>query len=192
MRIHQLSASYEAIHDRILLRINTHEGQQLQLWFTQRLLRQLLPSLLRLEQQLALQSAAAANPQKTQNHSPEAQAMLADLKREEFLQRSDFATPYREPKPAQAEAALQTFLLTQVRLSMAAETQITVDFEEQLEQDAPQRQLQLQLTAEIYIGMVDLLKRSVLLAQWPGMLAELSLYTPSPDATGTDQDLHLW
>ena len=87
---------------------------------------------------------------------------------------------------------MQTFLLTQVRLSMAAETQITVDFEEQLEQDAPQRQLQLQLTAEIYIGMVDLLKRSVLLAQWPGMLAELSLYTPSPDATGTDQDLHLW
>ena len=89
MHIHQLSASYEAAQDRILLRINTHEGQVLQLWFTRRLLRQLFPKLLEYERSMALRDLAQDSPEKTSGHSAEAQEELL-AEKEPSLQ---FTTP---------------------------------------------------------------------------------------------------
>ena len=101
MHIHQLSASYEAAQDRILLRINTHEGQVLQLWFTRRLLRQLFPKLLEYERSMALRDLAQDSPEKTSGHSAEAQEELLAIQREAVLQHSDFATPLpRKCKPS--------------------------------------------------------------------------------------------
>ena len=38
MQIHQMSASYVAEQDRVLLRINTVEGEEMRLWLTRRLM----------------------------------------------------------------------------------------------------------------------------------------------------------
>lgn len=190
MRIHQLSASYEAIQDRIVLRINTHEGQQMALWFTRRFLGQLFPTLLRYEAQAALQSAAAQSPDKTQAHSPEAQQMLAELKREEVLQHSDFATPYQAPAP-DAPQDFAPMLVTQVRFSQQAEQEagIGLHFEEQLSAEAAPRGLQLQFNAQVFMGLVVLLQQTVRLAEWADIDTGEQNAAPPPDSAS---GLHVW
>lgn len=190
MHIHQLSASYEAIQDRIVLRINTHEGQHMALWFTRRFLRQLFPTLLRYEAEAALHSAAAHSPSKTQAHSPEAQQMLAELKREEVLGGSDFATPYLAPAP-QTSQDFAPMLVTQVRFSQGeAAGQIGMHFEEDLP-PAAARGLHLSFSSSVLMGLLALLQQTVKLADWGDIDTGQPAQAPQPptDAAG---GVHLW
>lgn len=191
MRIHQLSASYEAVQDRILLRINTHEAQELELWLTRRLLGQLFPVLLAYEAELALQSAAAQNPAKAQAHSPEARQMLADIKREEVLGRSDFASPYQAPK-AHAAPTHAPFLVTQVQIDATdlAEGQIRLQIEELLQEGGKARSLKLNFPASVYIGLIALLQRTLALSGWNEIGGGIP--PPATSDAADNAPLHLW
>lgn len=189
MHIHQLSASYIAEQDRILLRINTHEHAELRLWLTQRLMRGLYPQLLRYDARAALASAQAQSPEKTQAHSPEAQQMLAEIKREAVLHSSDFSTPFVEPQaPQDSPAAL---LVTRVNLRMSdgvqaqgsagvqtlATSDVQLHFEEILPEDGGQaRGFQFNFTATVFHGLVELLRQTLQKSEWTGVLP------PEPDA----------
>ena len=97
MNIHQLSVTYLPEQDRILARVSTTAGEEMRLWLTRRLMLGLWPllskamteRLLRLE--AASSSLDAADDQLKQ--------MLADFRKQEFLQHADFATPYRAAEP---------------------------------------------------------------------------------------------
>lgn len=188
MHIHQLSASYEAAQDRILLRINTHEGQTMQLWLTHRLLRQLFPKLREYERSMALNDLAQTSPDKTSGHSPEAQEELLALQREAVLQQSDFATPFAQPQPAHEQTPL---LVTQVTFSRQQPGQMGLHFEEILPPAEQGRGLQLQFNASVYMGLMALLQETVRLAEW----SDIALPQPD-DAPAADDSaagpLHLW
>jgi hypothetical protein len=193
MHIHQLSASYEAAQDRILLRINTHEGQVLQLWFTRRLLRQLFPKLLEYERSMALRDLAQDSPEKTSGHSAEAQEELLAIQREAVLQHSDFATPF----VPQAQAIEQLpLLVTQVTFARNQSAHIGLHFEEILPPSAQNRGLKLQFNASVYMGLLSLLQQTVRLAEWDDIHLEANT-TPAanaPNAAAADGagDMHLW
>jgi len=76
MNIHQMSVSYVEGQDRLMLRVNTPEGQEFRLWLTRRLTGRLLPPLktcmVQLETRQPQVLAADSN----------AQQMLTELKRE--------------------------------------------------------------------------------------------------------------
>ena len=62
MQIHQLSVSYQAEQDRLLLRVSSTSGQEMRLWLTRRLMLGLWPLISRLqtEQLLKLEAAGSA------------------------------------------------------------------------------------------------------------------------------------
>ena len=96
MQIHQMSVTYMPEQDRILMRINTTEGEEMRMWLTRRLMVGLWPLLTKLltEHLLKLESAGAS----LAGANPELKKMLADFRKEEFLQSADFETP--APAPA--------------------------------------------------------------------------------------------
>jgi hypothetical protein len=189
MHIHQLSASYEAAHDRILLRINTHEGQVMQLWFTRRFLRQLFPKLSEYERSLTLGNLAQASPEKTSGHSLEAQEELLTIQREAFLQGSDFATPFAQPTQAPELPAL---LITQVTFERQTGQQIGLHFQEVLPDSQQNRGLRLNFSAEVYVGLLSLLQQTVRLAEWTDIEFGAAGVPEPPTPPATDDGVHLW
>ena len=62
MQIHQLSVTYQAEQDRILLRINSTSGEEMRMWLTRRLMSGLWPLMSKLgtEQLLKMEAAGSA------------------------------------------------------------------------------------------------------------------------------------
>src|SRR3954468_31060 len=94
MKIHQLSVTYLAEQDRILVRVNTEAAEEMRLWLTRRLMLGLWPLLSRLLTEHLLKLEAAGTVLDTADEA--LKKMLADFRREEFLQHADFETPYRD------------------------------------------------------------------------------------------------
>ena len=185
MHIHQLSATYIAEQDRILLRINTHEQAEIRLWLTQRLMRGLYPQLQRYDARAALASAQAQSPDKTQAHSPEAQQMLAEIKREAVLHGSDFATPFVELPPAQEPP--DDLLVTRVNLQMqdtgASKADVRLHFEEVLPENGEAgRGYDFNFTATVFHGLVELLRLTLQKTEWAGVLPSEALGSWGEDA----------
>ena len=183
MQIHQISANYEALQDRILLRISTREGEredkredkresgQINLWFTQRMMQAIWPQLQAYDQELALRSTTAANPDKVLAHSTEARQMLAELKREEVLGKADFSQPFVPAPEALAQETLlvtelSSQLLAQANFADASMPQIELHFEEVQGEQTARRGLRFQLTPMVYHGMVAVLQRALIHTQW--------------------------
>src|SRR3954470_23576686 len=94
MQIHQLSVSYQAEHDRLLMRVSSTGGDEMRLWLTRRLMLGLWPLISRLETDQLLKLEAAGSV--LDEADEELRRMLADFRKEEFLQRADFDTPYQD------------------------------------------------------------------------------------------------
>src|SRR3954471_331756 len=94
MKIHQLSVTYLAEQDRILLRVNTDAAEEMRVWLTRRLMLGLWPLLSKLLTRHLLKLEAAGNSLETADE--DLRRMLADFRKEEFLRHADFDTPYRE------------------------------------------------------------------------------------------------
>ena len=79
MQIHQMSVSYLPEQDRILMRVNTVEGEEMRMWLTRRLMVGLWPLLSKLltEHLLKLESAGASLAGAT----PELKKMLAEFRK---------------------------------------------------------------------------------------------------------------
>lgn len=104
-----MSLSYVPEHDRLLLRVSTHEDEELRIWWTRRLISLLWLPMRQLAEQLS------------KNHSPQslhddmARRAMQEFKHQEVIQNSDFSTPYKEAsKPLLGDEPL---LLTEVLLS---------------------------------------------------------------------------
>src|SRR5213595_335291 len=92
MKIHQLSVNYVAEQDRIFVRINTAASEEVRLWLTRRLMLGLWPLLSKLLTQHLLKLEAAGVSLEAADDG--LKKMLADFRKEEFLQQADFETPY--------------------------------------------------------------------------------------------------
>lgn len=170
MNIHQLSINYLQEHDRILVRINTIELAELRLWFTRRLTLGFAPLLNRIvakhvSSQEAIKSAHIS-PTATADTST--QHLLAEFKKQELLQQSDFKTPFKD-QPSQLPLGAEPLLVTEVNVTPLASGQLQMVFSEKLPDQAPgskPRSFKIALEANLTHGFVHLLDKAIGVSLW--------------------------
>jgi hypothetical protein len=162
MQIHQMSVTYLPEQDRILMRINTTEGEEMRMWLTRRLMVGLWPLLSKLltEHLLKLESAGAS----LAGANPELKKMLAEFRKEEFLQHADFDTPYQEGEQPQVEEPL---LVTDVDATPMASGPLRLNFNERPPNGATKpRSFQMEMQPKLMQGLMHLLDQALLQSQW--------------------------
>ncbi len=160
MNLHQLSVTYVDEQDRLLVRFNTTEGDELRLWLTRRMVSRVLEPLQDAAGQLEARKIAL--PQ----DSPQARRVLAELKRAEVVQGSDFSTPYRSTPDDKLPLGSLPLLVTQLRMTVTKAAQLHVGFEEKLADPSQPRGFQVAMEAPMVHGLIHLLEQAVAKSQW--------------------------
>jgi len=167
MNIHQLSVRYLPEQDRILLSVNTTDGQELDLWLTRRMCLALWPQLNR----MTIDHFAVPADAKSDGFvdltalDVNTRKVLADFRRQELLQSADFKTPYRAnsgPRPL-GHAPL---LATEITMTPSTGQQVAIDFKEQLDPAGSSRSVQLALQAQLVFSLVQMLAQALEHTQW--------------------------
>lgn len=175
MDIHQLSISYVREQDRILLRINTSEGEELRLWLTQRLLKGLLPHLGHATADLD----ASCTPLADQSEA--SKQLLTEFKKEETLKAADFSTPYKADAVTLPLGA-EPLLVTEVTMKVLGAGQLEISFDEKLSQTANPRGFRMAVQPPLMHGMMHLLASAIATAEWGIVLPAQALATPVRDS----------
>jgi hypothetical protein len=164
MQIHQLSVTYQAEQDRVLLRVNSTSGEEMRLWLTRRLMVGLWPLLNKLHTEQLLKTEAAGAALDTTDE--ELKRMLTEFRKEEFLQKADFETPYQD-KPS-LPLGTEPLLVTDVDATPLAQGRLRLAFNERASVsggDKP-RGFQLEMDPKLMQGMMHLLEQALARAQW--------------------------
>jgi hypothetical protein len=179
MQIHQMSVTYLPEQDRILMRVNTTEGEEMRMWLTRRLMVGLWPLLTKLliEHLLKLESAGAS----LSGANPELKKMLADFRKEEFLQHADFDTPYQEGE-GRLPLGEEPLLVTDVDASPLTSGPLRLNFNERPPQgDAKPRTFQMEMQPKLMQGLMHLLDQALLQSQWRESFAPAAAAEPPPE-----------
>jgi len=158
MNIHQLSVSYEERQDRLLLRLNTQDHQEFRFWLTRRMSLRLLPAIDQSVIRLEASQPGVTAPDTT------SQKMLTELKRDAFLQQADFATPF-EAKAERKPLGDEPLLITDAQLGLQAGGGLLITFQEK-SAEAPVKSCQLNLQASLVHGLVHLIQKALVQADW--------------------------
>lgn len=164
MQIHQMSVTYLPEQDRILMRVNTTEGEEMRMWLTRRLMVGLWPLLSKLltEHLLKLESAGAS----LAGANPELKKMLAEFRKEEFLQHADFDTPYKEGQGT-LPLGEEPLLVTDVDATPLANGPLRLNFNERPPNgDTKPRSFQMEMQPKLMQGLMHLLDQALLQSQW--------------------------
>ena len=179
MQIHQMSVTYLPEQDRILMRINTTDGEEMRMWLTRRLMVGLWPLLTKLltEHLLKLESAGAS----LSGANPELKKMLADFRKEEFLQHADFDTPYKEGQ-ARLPLGEEPLLVTDVDATPLANGPLRLNFNERPPNgDAKPRSFQMEMQPKLMQGLMHLLDQAMLQSQWRESFVPATAADPAPE-----------
>jgi hypothetical protein len=173
VNIHQLSVNYIQEHDRILIRINTTDAKELRLWFTRRLTLGLQPMMQKIVAEWVAKQEAVKSPLTSPNAAADArtQQLLAEFKREESLQHSDFKTSYKPPNAL--PLGPEPLLVTEVSVTPLLSGQLQMAFNEKLPLDngepgANPRGFRIALEQKLVHGFVHLLDKALAASQWGG------------------------
>lgn len=159
MHIHQMSVNYDERQDRLLLRVNTQDGQEFRLWLTRRMTGRLLPHL-----QGCVIQLETRNPQ-VMVADATAQQMLTELKRETFLEKADFKTPFTS-EALQLPLGEQPILVTDVQLNVHTSGTLNVVFHDKSGESATGRSCQLGLQSALLHGLLHLMQQAMHKANW--------------------------
>lgn len=163
MRIHQLSVTYIAEQDRILMRVNTAAAEEMRLWLTRRLMLGLWPLLSNLLTKHLLKLEAAGTSLDTADE--DLKKMLADFRKEEFLKQADFETPYQENQP-QMPLGDEPLLITDVDASPLPNGQLRLSFNERLPGNGKPRSFRMEMEPKLMQGLMHLLEQALARSQW--------------------------
>jgi len=188
MHVHQLSIAYVPEHDRILVRVNTNQGQELRFWFTRRLTLGLAPLLDRAVTDHAARRGGPATAHVAAMDDQSKKAM-AQFQRAETLKSSDFATPYKTPETP-AHLFDSPLLVTEVNMTPLSNGQLRLSFAEKLTDVATHRSFQLGLTDPLIHAFVHLLERAIGQSQWRDM-APAAPAPPADPSRGPDRPQYL-
>jgi len=181
MKIHQMSVSFQPEQDRILMRINTTEREEMRLWLTRRLMVGLWPLMTRMLTEHLLKLEAAGTTLATAN--PELKKMLADFRKEEFLQGADFDTPYQDQHAAQMPLGEDPLLITDVDATPVPNGPLRLRFNERLPAADRNRSFQIELDPKLMQGLMHLLDHALIQSQWRD-----SFVPATPEDAGGDAD----
>ncbi len=158
MHIRQLQIGYAPEHDRILIRINSSDGQEVRCWLTRRMVKLLIPSLSDMMQRLLTADRALA---------PEAREALLDMSREVALYSADFSTPFTEATSG-LPLGTEPLLVTQIELHPLNETG-TPDIILRLF-TANGQGFEMRMAEQLQHGLYDLLTKACMQADWALMV----------------------
>ena len=158
MNIHQLSVHHDERQDRLLLRLNTQDLQEFRFWLTRRMAMRLMPAI----EQSAVR-LEAAQPGVAATDTP-SQQLLNELKRDAFLQKADFETPF-ENRATQWPLGAEPLLITDAHLTIQPNGALEISFEDKSD-PAQARACQLHLQISLVHGMVHLIQQSIQKAEW--------------------------
>lgn len=180
MNIHQLSATYIAQQDRVLMKINTTAQEEMRLWLTRRLLLGLWPLLSKLLTEHLLKLEAAGSS--LESADEELRRMLADFRKEEFLQQADFDTPYKDQ--ATLPLGEEPLLITDVDATPLANGRLRLAFNERIPPAKP-RSFQMELAPKLMQGLMHLLEQALAHSRWREPFAAPALEDGSQPEAGT-------
>jgi hypothetical protein len=163
MKIHQLSVTYQAEQDRILVRINTASAEEMRLWLTRRLLLGLWPLLSKLLTRHLLKLEAAGTSLETADE--DLKRMLADFRKAEFLRDADFETPYKDQQ-AVLPLGEEPLLVTDVRASPLPNGRLRLSFNERSPESGKPRSFQMEMEPKLMQGLMHLLEKALARSQW--------------------------
>jgi hypothetical protein len=163
MKIHQLSVTYLAEQDRILVRINTASAEEMRLWLTRRLMLGLWPLLSKLLTKHLLKLEAAGTSLDTADE--DLKKMLADFRKEEFLRHADFETPYKEDQVV-LPLGDEPLLVTDVDASPLPNGRLRLSFNEKPPEAEKPRSFQMEMEPKLMQGLMHLLEQALARSQW--------------------------
>lgn len=174
MNIHQLSVHHEERQDRLLLRLNTQDQQEFRFWLTRRMTLRLMPAI----QQSAVR-LEAAQPGVAATDAP-SQHLLTELKRDAFLKKADFATPF-DNHATQWPLGAEPLLITDAHLTIQPNGALEISFEDKSD-PAQARACQLHLQISLVHGMVHLIQQACEKAEWGTVGSASKMTDKSPVA----------
>jgi hypothetical protein len=163
MKIHQLSVTYIAEQDRILMRVNTATAEEMRLWLTRRLMLGLWPLLSKLLTKHLLKLEAAGTSLETADE--DLKKMLAEFRKDEFLKQADFETPYQENQP-QLPLGEEPLLVTDVDASPLPNGQLRLSFNERPAGQGKPRSFRMEMEPKLMQGLMHLLEQALARSQW--------------------------
>lgn len=171
-RLEQFNAAYDAMQDRILMRIRTSDGAEYRFWITRRYLALLWPLLMKMADGFSARKSA----------DPLTRSTLAELAHGEAVGQADFASQYQEgtlfplgPEPV---------LLARISLRpLSGETQTLV----LLPQDG--HGINLDLDEKLVHILARLLQQAATAAEW-GLKLDVTPGTPATAPTTSPRRLH--
>lgn len=184
MNVHQLSFSYVAEQDRILARVNTQEGRELQFWITRRLALGITPLI---ERAVAEQTANKVGVPADQLAVMDALAKksIAEFRRGESLKQADFATPYKSPV-GNAPMFEQPLLVTEMNLAPLKTGHMRMRCSEKLGPEPGNRRFEMVLSEQLAHAFAHLLERALQQSQWRevgiGAMGGVAAQDPSGNA----------
>jgi hypothetical protein len=172
MNIHQLSVNHDERQDRLLLRLNTQDLQEFRFWLTRRMSLRLVPAI---EQSAA--RLEAAQPGMAAIDAP-SQQMLSELKRDAFLKKADFATPF-ENRAAQLPLGAEPMLITDAHLTIKPGGALEIAFEDKSD-PGQARACKLHLQVSLVHGMVHLIQQAIEKAEWGALSSAVKVTETGP------------
>jgi hypothetical protein len=163
MKIHQLSVTYLAEQDRILVRVNTAAAEEMRLWLTRRLMLGLWPLLSKLLTKHLLKLEAAGTSLDTADE--DLKKMLADFRKDEFLRHADFDTPYKENQ-AVLPLGEDPLLVTDVDASPLPNGRLRLSFNERPPETDKPRSFNMEMEPKLMQGLMHLLEQALARSQW--------------------------
>lgn len=189
MNIHQLSLRYLPEQDRILLSVNTTDGQELDLWLTRRMCLALGPQLNRMTIDHFAVPANAKSDGCVDLAALDfsARKVLVNFRREELLQHADFKTPYRA-NTGSRPLGHTPLLATEISMTPSTDQQVVIDFKEQIDAAGSSRAVQLALQPQLVFSLVQMLDQALKHTQWLSTGDATGLPGPADDTILPDPD----
>ena len=183
MRIHQLSFSHDREQDRILVRINSTDGDEFRLWLTRRLAIQLLPLL---DKVLAEQLAKSGKPGVSHliGADEDTKRMMTEFQSSDAIKDADFSTPY-DNLARNLPLGPNPLLVTEVGFKPLRTELLEVLFTEgsRAAPGSEPRQLRLNLDLKLSHSFGHMLRGCFAKAQWgeTGVVAPAAAAPQAPD-----------
>lgn len=156
-KLHQFNFAYQTDEDRVLLRVNTHDGAEYRLWLTRRICRLLWELLVR-----RLETA----PEVAQQATKEAKRSVVAFKRQAAVSKADFSKTY-EAKPKALPLGDAPLLIVKLKAATVGAGSHAIVF-------VPQRgkEISLTLSDDAILTFLHLFGQIVKKARW-GLAVDL-------------------
>ena len=159
MNIHQLSVLFDERQDRLLMRVNTQDAQEVRLWLTRRIALKLIAPL-----ELTIAKIESRNPSVSLADA-QAQSMMLELKHDDFLQKADLKTPF-STKNTSLPMGPEPLIVTEITLNVQGEKGAQMVFQDVGDSSSAARSCTLQMLPPLVHGLLHLLQKAVNNANW--------------------------